>query len=106
MAGGAVGSENADASRHMELTEVARQRFDKNRVEVLLPHIRRYERMPTFPEIALPALDSGFGCNLFNQAVVLPLPYVDVDPAFISSNLAPEVNTSRRNDHDARYKVT
>lgn len=75
-------------------------------MDTLLPRVLKYGRTPIFPEVALPTLDVGFGCSLYNQAITLPAPHVDIDPAFMFSVTTPEVNTSRRSDHDARYKVT
>lgn len=37
--------------------------------------------------------------------VVLPAAYLDVDPVFSGLRWAAEVNTTRRSDHDARYRV-
>jgi len=101
-----VASIDADLSRQVELTDLSRERFDKNSVETILPHVQKYSPLPVFQEIALPSLDGGFGCSVYNQAAVLPAPHVDVDPAFMLYSSTPEINTSRRNDHDARYKVS
>jgi hypothetical protein len=104
--GGKISSLNADMSRQSELTDLSRQRFDKNSIEAVLPLVLKHRLSPTPLEIALPALDSGFACSVYNQVLSLPTPHVDVDPAFMLYSSTPEINTSRRSDHDARYKVS
>lgn len=37
--------------------------------------------------------------------MILPLPYLDVDPLFVHRRWSGELNTSRRSDHDARLGV-
>lgn len=86
--------------------DLSRQKFDKNQAELLLPSFKHIQRKPIFSELSAPSLDSEFGSIAPVSAVVLPTPFLDVDPTFIFFNLTPEVNTSRRSDHDARYKVT
>jgi hypothetical protein len=39
------------------------------------------------------------------NVAVLPVPYLDLDPAFLLTRWAAEINTTRRSDHDARFKV-
>jgi hypothetical protein len=95
-----------DAAKQVELTELSRQRFDKNSAELLLPTFRKLRLLPVFPELAPIALDVEFGSLITTPVLTLPTPHLDVDPSFIFFNLTPEVNTSRRSDHDARYKVS
>jgi hypothetical protein len=97
---------NFDVAKQVELTELARQRFDKNVTETLTPTFKKLRYKPIFVELALPVLDSEFNAIATIPAVVLPTPHLDVDSSFMFFNLTPEVNTSRRSDHDARYKVT
>ncbi len=95
-----------DAAKQIELTDLSRQKFDKNTAELVLPSFKKYRITPIFPELANLALDSEFGSLISTPALTLPNPHLDVDPTFIFFNLTPEVNTSRRSDHDARYKVS
>jgi heme/copper-type cytochrome/quinol oxidase subunit 2 len=97
---------SADLAKKIELTELSRQRFDKNAVETLIPSFKKLSRVALFPELSPSTLDTEFGSAITVPAIVLPTPHLDVDPSFIFFNLTPEVNTSRRSDHDARYKVT
>lgn len=105
--GGALNSTYAlDAAKQVELAELSRQKFDKNSAELLLPVFRKLKLLPVFPELASLALDVEFGSQVTTPILTLPTPHLDVDPSFIFFNLTPEVNTSRRSDHDARYKVS
>jgi hypothetical protein len=61
---------------------------------------------PWYPEIAPAVLDSARVLPAQVPAVLFPSPYADIDPSFIHRRLTFEVNTSRRSDHDARYRVT
>lgn len=95
-----------DAAKQIELTELSRQKFDKNSTELLLPVFRKLSLLSVFPELAPIALDAEFGSLVTTPVLTLPTPHLDVDPSFIFFNLTPEINTSRRSDHDARYKVS
>ena len=99
-------SYNFDVAKQVELTELARQRFDKNSTEILTPTLKKLQYKPIYAELALPVLDSEFNAIAAIPVVVLPTPHLDVDSSFMFFNLTPEINTSRRSDHDARYKVT
>ena len=105
--GGLLNSTYAlDAAKQIELSELSRQRFDKNSVEIITPGFCKVKILPVFPELSTLALDAEFGSQVVTPILALPTPHLDIDPSFIYFNLTPEINTSRRSDHDARYKVS
>jgi len=95
-----------DSAKLIELTDLSRQRFDKNAVEVFVPYFKKLRWSHPLTELAPAILDSEFGHVAAVPVLVLPTPHLDVDPSFMFYTLTPEVNTSRRSDHDARYKVS
>lgn len=95
-----------DSAKQIELADLSRQRFDKNFTETLVPGFKRLNLKQAFFSLAPLSLDVEFGALATVPAIVLPTPHLDIDPSFIFFSLTPEINTSRRSDHDARYKVT
>jgi len=78
----------------------------KNARELALPRVFALRDRAWFPSLAAPAL-AGEPLPLAPVgAVVLPAPHVDVDPTFIHRHWTFEANTTRRSDHEARYRVT
>lgn len=66
----------------------------------------RHIRLPFYPELSTAVLDNEWSSLVETQAIALPKPYADIDLAFIHRRWAFEVNTTRRSDHDLRYKVS
>jgi len=82
-----------------------RARFDKAAGLALQPHLIWLGRHLWHSELAVAVLDAERTPLLPTNVVILPAPYLDLDPAFLLTRWAAEVNTSRRSDHDARFKV-
>jgi hypothetical protein len=82
-----------------------RQRFDKAAVAFLAPVYTRTWRGTMVAPLAPAVLDAERGVLSTTPAAILPTPYLDLDPAFLLTRWAAEINTSRRSDHDARFKV-
>lgn len=61
--------------------------------------------MPKFHTPA-PSLDTQIGAWSSVWSVLTPAPTEDLDPTFINSKWTPEVNTTRRSDHNSRYLVS
>jgi hypothetical protein len=61
--------------------------------------------MPKFYASA-PSLDTQVGAWSSVWSVLTPAPTEDLDPTFINSKWTPEVNTTRRSDHNSRYLVS
>ncbi len=93
-------------SQLQEITALQRQRFDKNALSTLIPHITKSGSKSSGVELGRAVLDNSRGYTSSCFARILPLPYVDIDPTFMNQQWSNEINTSRRGDHDARYKVT
>jgi len=70
------------------------------------PHLRLYSASRPYAELAPAVLDSEWVSTWPHAAVVTPTPYEDVDPLFVHRRWAPEINTTRRTDHSARFRVT
>jgi len=83
-----------------------RQRFDKAAENSLRPYTAQTRRHAWTPELGLAVLDTERLALLDVPVVVLPAPYLDLDATFLFTRWAAEVNTSRRSDHDARYRVS
>lgn len=83
-----------------------RLRFDKTTQPALLPEVQNTRLLPTLPELALAVLDAERGGLANAYVLALPQPNVDLDTSFLFTRWAAEVNTSRRSDHDARYRVS
>ncbi len=88
------------------LLPMQRQAFNKRASLCLAPRVGYMGRNLWFSELGLAALDVERTSLNTVGAVLLPAPHVDVDPTFIFSRWAAEVNTSRRSDHDAKFRVT
>ena len=99
-------SEASSRSLAAELLALQRQRFDKGASVTFVPRTRNLLSHASALELGRAVLDSERGGVLPLFASVLPLPYVDVDPTFLSLRWTNELNTSRRSDHDARFRVT
>lgn len=83
-----------------------RQRFDKVTHTALLPTPAQSRQLPWYRELAPAVLDLERVGGAEVQAVLLPLPNLDLDVNFLFTRWAAEVNTSRRSDHNARYGVS
>jgi hypothetical protein len=55
---------------------------------------------------AAPSLDTQIGAWSSVWSVLTPAPTEDLDPTFINAKWTPEVNTTRRSDHNSRYLVS
>jgi len=88
------------------LLSTQRERFDKAALNALYPLVRTHQtgvvELPTTPSI----LDSERLTLATAAGLILPMPYLDLDVSFLLTRWAAEVNTSRRSDHDARFRVT
>jgi len=94
------------AAHSAEFLALQRQRFDKNAQVTLLPRIGQTGVVPGGRELGRAVLDTEWGSVLPLLAQPLPQPHVDLDPMFLNPRWAGELNTSRRSDHDARFRVT
>lgn len=89
------------------LTRTAAPVLDKNETGVVTGFTLGVQRrLPWFPELAAPVLDGEWGILARVPAVLTPAPYADLDLGFVHQRWAFEVNTTRRSDHDARYRLT
>lgn len=61
--------------------------------------------MPKF-YMSAPSLDAQIGAWSPVWATLTPAPTEDLDPTFINSKWTPEINTTRRSDHNSRYLVS
>lgn len=61
--------------------------------------------VPQF-KISSPSLDTQLGAWASVWAVSTPAPTEDLDPTFINTIWTPEINTTRRSDHNSRYLVS
>ena len=83
-----------------------RLHFNKSAQPAFLPELVAVRLTPVLPELALAVLDTERGGLAGAYVVALPQPNVDLDANFLFTRWAAEVNTSRRSDHDARYRVS
>jgi hypothetical protein len=93
------------AQQQHAVLALQRSRFDKAALAALQPKLSYIQPKLWQAELALAVLDSERSTLLPTSVVTLPAPYLDLDPAFLFTRWAAEVNTSRRSDHDARFKV-
>jgi hypothetical protein len=78
----------------------------KNASPLSTPRVRLYTEPLPYAELAPAVLDAEWLSTWAHTAAITPAPYEDVDPLFIHRRWAPEVNTTRRTDHSARFRVT
>jgi len=57
-------------------------------------------------ELAPSVLDNEWLSLATTSAALTPEPYEDLDPSFVHTKWGIEVNTTRRSDHSAKYKVS
>lgn len=80
--------------------------LSKNITHVGLPLLTLVSpSMPKFYASA-PSLDTQVGAWSSVWSVLTPAPTEDLDPTFINAKWTPEVNTTRRSDHNSRYLVS
>lgn len=66
-----------------EVLALQRQQFSKNLTQALLPRVERARVVPAGLELGRAVLDEERGGLIPLNAVILPLPYLDLDPTFI-----------------------
>jgi hypothetical protein len=80
--------------------------LDKKISHVGLPLLTLFKPSGLKFHVTPPSLDSQIGAWSPVWACLTPAPTEDLDPIFINSVWTPEVNTTRRSDHNARYLVS
>jgi len=79
--------------------------LDKAAWPELTPSLRRLKRRPT-PVYGGPAvLDNEWVPFIKVPACLTPEPYEDLDQPFVHQHWTVEINTTRRSDHNSKYKV-
>jgi len=58
-----------------------------------------------YPQVAAAVLDNEWAALLTIPAALTPEPYEDLDQPFIHQKWGVEINTTRRSDHNSKYKV-
>lgn len=79
--------------------------LDKQAFSTLLPGARQVSRKTSFLELSPAVLDSEWSQLASTQASITPDPYEDLDQPFVHSKWLLEVNTTRRSDHNSKYRV-
>lgn len=72
---------------------------------ILTGNLSFLKRKTNFNELAPAVLDSEWSFLSKVPALVLPGPYEDLDQSFIHQKWGVEINTTRRSDHNSKYKV-
>ncbi len=70
------------------------------------PGVSTFSSRPLYAELGSPILDQERNPIAEAPMLMLPRPFLDLDPAFIHQHWAFDINTSRRSDHSLRYGVT